>query len=372
MTPSEERIMQLIQSNPYITQQEIADALGIARSSVAVHISHMMTKGDILGRGYLLPESENQPNSRYAVVIGGANVDIVGRPSLALVASDSNPGRIYISPGGVARNIASNLSKMKVLTELIVPIGGEDERSDVIQSNLNRYLSLSHSIRFPDEGTGTYLVLLDETGEMSSAVNDMTIMDRMTKEVIEKKKAVISSAEVIVLDTNLPEETLEYVLKNMTNYKIVDTVSTAKAVRIKRFLEHINLLKCNKFEAEAISGRKIKNRSDLIEVGLYLTGKGLETLVLSNGEDGAYLFHENEIYRFWGTHIDVKNSTGAGDAFTALLTYGRIRKLPKIESLINATAASRLTLKSIITESEEINEELLKIEREEVHYEQLQ
>lgn len=370
MTPSEERIMQLIQSNPYITQQEIADALGIARSSVAVHISHMMTKGAILGRGYLLPESENQPNSRYVVVIGGANVDIVGRPTYELIASDSNPGTVKISAGGVARNIASNLSKMRVLTELIVPVGGDD-RAKVIHSNLNRYLNLSHSIEFPEEGTGSYLVLLDETGEMSSAVNDMRIMEKMTKEVIEKKKAVISSAEVMILDTNLPQDTLEYLLTNYSNYNIIDTVSATKSVRISKLLKHINLLKCNHLEAQAITGMPIKNREDIVVAGNTLVDRGAETVIITNGEDGAYLFENNETYRFWSNHTDIENATGAGDAFTALLAYGKVRKLARIDTLIYSMAASRLTLKSDVSELEEINEDLLKIEREEVHYERI-
>lgn len=371
MTPSEERIMQLIQSNPYITQQEIADALGIARSSVAVHISHMMAKGAILGRGYLLPESENQPSSRYAVVIGGANVDIVGRPTYELVASDSNPGRVNISAGGVARNIASSLSKMRILTELIVPFGGDD-RAEVIQENSNRYLSLSHSIEFPEEETGSYLVLLDETGEMSSAVNDMRIMERMTREVLEKKKAVISSAELMILDTNLPQDTLEYLLTSFSNYTIIDTVSTTKAVRISKLLKSINLLKCNRIEAEALTGMVIRNREDILIAGNTLVDRGAETVIITNGVEGAYLFEENDAYRFWSGHTDIENDTGAGDAFTALLAYGKIRKLARIDTIIYSMAASRLALKSEVTGLEEINEDLLKMEREEVHYEKIQ
>ena len=54
MTHREKQILQLIESDPMIAQQELADALGITRSSVAVHISNLIKKGYIAGKGYVL------------------------------------------------------------------------------------------------------------------------------------------------------------------------------------------------------------------------------------------------------------------------------------------------------------------------------
>ena len=46
-----------------ISQQELADRAGITRSSVAVHISNLMKKGCIAGKGYMrAPEA---PMSRW-------------------------------------------------------------------------------------------------------------------------------------------------------------------------------------------------------------------------------------------------------------------------------------------------------------------
>ena len=100
MTQRERQILQLIESNPLISQQEIAEKMGITRSSVAVHISNLTKKGCIAGRGYVLRSGS------YAVVVGGVNVDIGGRSFAPLVAQDSNPGTVRLSLGGVGRNIA--------------------------------------------------------------------------------------------------------------------------------------------------------------------------------------------------------------------------------------------------------------------------
>lgn len=104
MTQREQEILTLIQRDPMISQQDIADSLGITRSSVAVHISNLIRKGYIAGKGYVL-----RGNS-YAVVVGGVNVDIGGKAFAPLIAADSNPGTVKISLGGVGRNIAHNMS----------------------------------------------------------------------------------------------------------------------------------------------------------------------------------------------------------------------------------------------------------------------
>ena len=67
-----------------ISQEELAQKAGIKRSSVAVHISNLMRKGYIQGKGYIM----NTP--LYCTVIGGANMDIGGVSDEILIDNDSN------------------------------------------------------------------------------------------------------------------------------------------------------------------------------------------------------------------------------------------------------------------------------------------
>ena len=96
MTQRERQILNWIEADPMISQQELADRAGITRSSVAVHISNLMKKGCIAGKGYIVTRSP------YVTVVGGMNMDIGGRPYKTLVGKDSNPGAVRMSPGGVA------------------------------------------------------------------------------------------------------------------------------------------------------------------------------------------------------------------------------------------------------------------------------
>lgn len=54
MTQRERQILQWIEADPMISQEALAERAGITRSSVAVHISNLMKKGYIAGKGYVL------------------------------------------------------------------------------------------------------------------------------------------------------------------------------------------------------------------------------------------------------------------------------------------------------------------------------
>ena len=119
MTQRERQILRWIEENPLISQQELADKAGIARSSVAVHISNLMKKGHIAGKGYIVSSAP------YAVVVGGVNMDIGGVSAGPLVPADSNPGAVRMSLGGVGRNIAHNMALLGVDTRLLTAFGDD-------------------------------------------------------------------------------------------------------------------------------------------------------------------------------------------------------------------------------------------------------
>ena len=113
MTDREQEILEIIKENPMVSQQELADILNITRSSVAVHITNLMKKGYIKGKGYIISKSN------FVTIIGGSNIDIQGAPNNDVVMFDSNPGKVDISLGGVGRNICENISKLGVNTKLL-------------------------------------------------------------------------------------------------------------------------------------------------------------------------------------------------------------------------------------------------------------
>ena len=59
------------------------------------------------------------------IIIRAAIADISGNPGNNLIRGDSNPGKISISAGGVARNITENLSRLGIQVQLISAFGND-------------------------------------------------------------------------------------------------------------------------------------------------------------------------------------------------------------------------------------------------------
>ena len=282
MTKRERQILQLIESNPLISQQEIAEKMGITRSSVAVHISNLTKKGCIAGRGYVLRSGS------YAVVVGGVNVDIGGRSFAPLVAADSNPGVVRMSLGGVGRNIAHNLSLLGTDVHLLTAYGDDLHGERVAASCSELGIDLSHALRVAGGVTSTYVYLADQHGEMALAVSDMEICKRITPAYLASQLSLLQNAQVVVADANLSAESLQYLAENCTVPLFVDPVSTVKAEKLRPILGKIHTLKPNRLEAELLSGVPIQTEADLNRAADVLTELGVHRMFISLGAQGVF------------------------------------------------------------------------------------
>ncbi|WP_062353070.1 PfkB family carbohydrate kinase [Bacillus kwashiorkori] len=316
MTDREQQILQLIRKNPLISQQELAKILGITRSSTAVHISNLIKKGYILGKGYIVQEGA------YACVVGGANVDIQGFPKDKLMLKDSNPGELKISLGGVGRNIAENLVKLGTDTRLITAVGDDLYGKKILEDANQIGLNMQDSLILNGHATSTYLSILDETGDMAVAISAMDIFDLMSVDFIKQKKHVIENAKVCIIDTNISENVIEYIVTNHrgTNF-FLDTVSTAKAMKVADIIGYFHTIKPNKLEAEILSGIKIESEANLQKAAEYFLKKGVKNVFISLGADGIFYHDGQQMNHIQSPKVEVINATGAGDAFMAGLAY---------------------------------------------------
>ena len=350
MTPREKEIINLLKKNPGISQQEIADELNITRSGVSTHINNLMTSGYILGRGYILREDS------YVAVLGGCNMDITGYSFDNLKERDSNPGKIEYSSGGVGRNICENLARLDVNTTLLSVLGKDDAGKNILDE-LNRINVDTSKILLADGITPHYLAILDEDKDMFVAISDMDLLKNIDKDYVDRNKKIIENAEFTIMDTNLEEKTLDYVLKNLKGKFLIDGVSTKKVVKIKNLLDKIYFLKVNIYEAQALSGLETEN---IDRLGEDLIEKGLESLVITAGGKGAFYFEKDFKMMRKPEAVKVVNSSGAGDAFMAGYAYGLYKDFEIDKRMKAAEAAARIALKSVNSCSKDMNENNLK------------
>lgn len=341
MTTREQEILAIIEQQPLISQEELAAKLGISRSAVATHIHNLTRKGYIKGRGYII----NEP--RFVSVIGGINVDVIGIADKELISSNSNSGKINYYIGGAGRNMALALNKLDVPNYLI-SIYGEDMYGEMFKNNaiLNN-MNISCCEQIKTASTSTYLYIEDSKSFLNYGIDDMQILKKMTPEFLNNYIERINNSDYCIFDTNLPQESIEYLYQHVNVPLIVKTVSLDKNNRLINGIENIHTLVTTPREVQEI----IKSNEEInyeYEDAVYkLLGKGVENIVLFSPEFGIkyYNLHTKlEIYVPFTSY----NTNGASASITSTLTWCLLNYKSRNEALLYAYAAAM-----IISESHE-------------------
>ena len=159
-------------------------------------------------------------------------MDISAALTAPFVPADSVPGQVRLGCGGVARNIAHNLRLMGHPVRLVSAFGGETFGEMCWHECQAIGLDLSLSERCDGMRNGLYLCVNDQTGDMIAAVADTDIVGCITPAFLEARIDAISASALVLADTNISTEALQYLIDHCTAPLMVDTVSTAKAPRV--------------------------------------------------------------------------------------------------------------------------------------------
>lgn len=254
---------------------------------------------------------------KTAVVIGGANTDICGAAGAGLVLRDSNPGAVTLRPGGVGRNIAHDLLLLGMQVSLVTVLGDDVFGKALYDSCEALGMDMSMSALLPEKRSSTYLYITDEGGDMLTAVNDMGILDELTPDFLEPLMDKINGFDAVVIDANLPEKTIAYLGECCTAPMYADTVSAAKANRLRPVLHKLAALKPNLLEARELTGE-----SDPESAAQKLLDAGAGRVFISLGAEGLLAGDGNKLYRLPAEKVEVVNCNGAGDAMTAAIVLG--------------------------------------------------
>ena len=279
-----------------------------------------------------------------AAVVGGVNIDIGGTARAPLVMGDSNPGAVRFSLGGVGRNIAHNLSLLGVDVRLLTALG-EDLWADRIEGSCALLgIDLTGSLIVPGQSTSTYLYLAGPEGDMALAVSDMDIYEQLTPAALEPKLPWLHQAQVLVLDANLPAETIDWLCDQATVPVFADAVSAAKAGRLRNALGKLHTLKPNRLEAELLSGVAIHDERSLFRAADALLETGLKRVFISLGADGLLAADADTRLRLSAARGEHVNTTGCGDAFLAALVWAQLRGLDLKGSARAGVAAAGIAM----------------------------
>ncbi|MDQ7821438.1 MAG: carbohydrate kinase family protein [Candidatus Eremiobacteraeota bacterium] len=281
------------------------------------------------------------------VIIGGASVDLKGRPFAKLKPRTSTIGRLERSFGGVGFNIAQNLAMLGVIPHFITIVGNDPEGHSILEECGRNGIATKLIEINADEHTAIFEAILDENGDLYGGISAMAIFDRITPEVLEPYEALLGKAPLVVTDCNIPQHTIEYIADFCSARRVplwVEPTSTDKAPKILSRIAQVTYLSPNKEELETLLDMPLFSYPEMTDGARRLIRKGLEHLFITLGSDGVmWLAGEKALHRR-SREVTTKDVTGAGDAFAAGVIWAILEGIPIDRAISYGMAAAIATL----------------------------
>ena len=290
------------------------------------------------------------------VVIGTAFVDIKGFPEDTYLPTGRNAGSVEYVHGGVARNVVEDIANAE-LRPIYLGIVDDTPMGQGVLEKLKRHKVNTDYVAVEPDGMGLWLAIFDHHGDLAGSISKRPRADAILKTLQEKGDEIFARADSVVLQVDLQKEIVKKVFELAQQYhtKLFALVSNMSIAAERRdFLKKFDCFICNQEEAGILflddySGKTPAEMEQILADRVVRAA--IPAMVVTMGAQGAVYADRQGVRGYIpARRVQVKDTTGAGDAFcagTAIgMTYGK--------TLAEAVEIGTMLAASVITSSENV------------------
>lgn len=268
-------------------------------------------------------------------VIGSINMDLTAKAERHPGKGETVSGReLQYIPGGKGANQAVAAARLGGNVAMFGCVG-EDAFADRLVENLRcNGVDASHISRISGESSGIAMITVAE-GDNSIVVIPGA-NEFVTPGYLEERKSPILEADIIVLQNEIPMESVEYAAAIGRETGKVVIYNPAPVVPLpQRILENISYIIPNEHEVSLL----FPGNNDLDSLLEKQGGK----LIVTLGAEGAAAWADGHILRIPTRPARVVDTTGAGDTFNGAFAFGLASGYSVEEALRFANVAASLS-----------------------------
>ena len=253
-------------------------------------------------------------------VVGSINMDMTVKAERIPLKGETLKGwDLQYIPGGKGANQAVAMAKLGAEVEMFGCVGDDAAGESLVKNLQDTGVETGHIKVVPGVPTGLAMITVGE--------NDNTIIvvagtnNHVDIDYVNEVKDSILECEIVLLQHEIPQETVEYVIALCADsgVKVVLNPGPARPVK-QETLEKVTYLTPNEHEAVILFGRDISFEE--------MMKKYPEKLVITQGSRGvSTCLKSGEVILVPARKSNVVDTTGAGDtlngAFTVAVTEGK-------------------------------------------------
>ena len=254
------------------------------------------------------------------LVVGSANIDLTTftdqfpRPGETIFGREFNLG---FGGKGANQAVAARLCGAEV--SMVARVGDDLFGSATIRNFETLGIDTSYILATPGVSSGVAPIFVDSSGQ-----NRILVVkganDRLSPADVEAASHLVRSADFVVLQLEIPLETMYYTLRLAREHGVRTILNPApgQPLDLRRAGEAEYVIP-NETEAESLSGMAVRNLDDARKCARLLLDGGLRRLIITLGANGAYCAGAGGDRHVPAFPVDPVDTTGAGDAFIGSL-----------------------------------------------------
>ncbi|MCH5460598.1 ribokinase [Bacillus cereus] len=245
-------------------------------------------------------------------VVGSISMDLVAVSKKRPKAGETVIGEAFHTiPGGKGANQAVAAARLGANVAMVGAVGNDDYGT-VVRKNLeNERIFIDYVVPVTDRTTGIAHIVLAEEDNSIVVVQGANAL--VNKPVVDRSKDLLVKADMVVLQLEIPLETVKYVLAICEEHNIPVMLNPAPAqVLSEEILEKATYITPNEHECRIVLDDFTSPIEDLL-------AKYPNKLLMTEGSNGVRFHNGTEIVHVPSIAVDVVDTTGAGDTFNGAL-----------------------------------------------------
>lgn len=251
------------------------------------------------------------------VIVGSLNMDLVTRAPRLPRAGETLAGQSFVTvPGGKGANQAVAAARLGASVAMIGCVGGDAYGQQLRSALLAEGIDCQAVTAIEGESTGVALIVVDDNSQ-----NAIVIVaggnGHVTSDVVDRFDGLLSQAEVIICQLEVPTATVGHVLKRGRELgkTVILNPAPASGPLPVEWYAWIDYLIPNESEATALTGLPVDSVATADAAATALMASGVGKVIVTLGEQGALFASRAHSAHFPAPKVKPVDTTAAGDTF---------------------------------------------------------